>query len=430
MVLLHVLHHLSATQGWKLTVAHFNHQLRSAASDADEELVQATAGRLGLECISERGDVRAHQLKVKLSLEMVARGLRHRFFQETAGRLKIGTVALAHHADDQAELFLIRLLRGAGGQGLSGMKWRNPSPVSERLQLVRPLLDQTKAGLRAFARHRRIRFREDASNRSLAMLRNRIRGELLPLLASKYEPAVVPVILRTMEIIDAEARFAEQAAERWFRSKRPTSFARLDPAVQRQCVRLQLEALLVPHNFDLIERLRAVPDQPVSVSRVRRVFRDQRGWVFRQDGAAEAAGFNPNETIFELASDGGGRRFDGVQLHWEIVARAGRLPRFVPRPGQEWFDADKVGGFVCLRHWRAGDRFQPMGLEQSAKLQDLFTNLKVPQEKRRELLVAEGLRGQVIWVEGLRMAEQFKLDKATVRILKWRWRRLPEVAAG
>ena len=430
MVLLHLLHRLSFAHGWKLTVAHFNHQLRGAASDADERLVQQTARRLGLGFASERGDVRGHKSKLKLnwSLEMVARGLRHGFLRGAAERLKIGTVALAHHADDQAELFLLRLLRGAGGQGLSGMKWSNPSPVSERLRLVRPLLDQKKAGLRAFARQARIRFREDASNRSMDMRRNRVRGELLPLLAAKYEPSVVAVILRTMEIVEAEAGYAEQAAERWLQSKRPASFGRLHPAVQRQCLRLQLNTLFIPATFDLIERLRAAPDQPVSVGPKLRVCRDQRGWVFRQDGAAQKAGFNPNETVYKLTADGGGRRFDGVDIRWEIVPQTGRLPRLVPRPGQEWLDADKVGAFVCLRHWRAGDRFQPIGMEQPVKLQDLFTNLKIPRAKRRELLVAEELSGRIIWVEGLRIAEQFKLDKATVRIVKWDWRRLPGAA--
>ncbi len=430
MVLLQVLHQLAAEHDWKLSVAHFNHQLRGAASDADEKLVRTTARRLGLKCISERGDVRAQKLNRKLSLEMVARGLRHRFLRDAAERRKIGTVALAHHADDQAELFLLRLLRGAGGQGLSGMKWTNPSPVSKQLQLVRPLLDQTKADIRAFARQNGIRFREDASNRSLDMLRNRVRRELLPLLAAKYEPSVVPVLLRSMEIIEAESGYVKRVAEQWLKHKRPKPFTRLNLAVQRQCLRIQLNHLLIPTNFDLIERLRAVPDRPVSVSRTRRVFRDQRGWVFRQDGVVEKAGFNSNSTIYEMVSGGVWRRFDGVDLHWEIETRTARTPRFVPRPGREWFDADKVGDFVCLRHWRAGDRFQPMGMKQSVKLQDLFTNLKIPREKRRELLVAERRPGVIIWVEGLRISEQFKLDKATVRVVKWRWRRLAAATAG
>ena len=83
----------------------------------------------------------------RLSLEMAARKLRHDFLARTARRRHIPIVALAHHADDQLELFFLRLLRGSGGEGLAGMKWRNPSPSDAEVQLVRPLLDQPKAVL-------------------------------------------------------------------------------------------------------------------------------------------------------------------------------------------------------------------------------------------------------------------------------------------
>ena len=105
-----------------------------------------------------------------------------------ARKRKIRVVALAHHADDQVELFFLRVLRGAGGEGLAGMKWRSPSPVDAKIMLVRPLLDATKDELRGFARENKIRFREDATNASLDMPRNRVRNELLPLLHAVTSP--------------------------------------------------------------------------------------------------------------------------------------------------------------------------------------------------------------------------------------------------
>ena len=94
---------------------------------------------------------------------MAARKLRHEFYARTARERNISAVALAHHADDQVELFFLRLLRGAGGEGLAGMKWRSPSPVDGKITLIRPLLDAAKAELRDFARENKIRFREDAN---------------------------------------------------------------------------------------------------------------------------------------------------------------------------------------------------------------------------------------------------------------------------
>src|SRR6185436_11927319 len=105
------------------------------------------------------------------SIEMVARELRHEFFARTAKHLRVRAVALAHHADDQVELFFLRLLRGTGGEGIAGMKWCSPSPANAKIQLVRPLLDASRADLEQFARENKICFREDSSNASCEFLR-------------------------------------------------------------------------------------------------------------------------------------------------------------------------------------------------------------------------------------------------------------------
>src|SRR5271170_612134 len=182
MALLHALENLSAKPKWKMVVAHFNHRLRGRASDADEKLVRQTAAKMELPIVVENADVKSFAKKSKLSIEMAARKLRHEFFARAARTQKIKTIALAHHADDQVELFFLRLLRGAGGEGLAGMKWSVPSPAGAKITLARPLLGLTKNELEEFAREKKIAFREDATNFSSNFLRNRIRNELLPLL--------------------------------------------------------------------------------------------------------------------------------------------------------------------------------------------------------------------------------------------------------
>ncbi|HXC99166.1 MAG TPA: tRNA lysidine(34) synthetase TilS, partial [Verrucomicrobiae bacterium] len=140
MVLLHLLARLTPAHHWRLAVAHFNHQLRGRSSHADQHLVEQTAKKLGLPFVAGRADVRAFASRRGESIEMAARELRHKFLAKTALRRKIRVIALAHHADDQVELFFLRLLRGAGVEGLAGMKWRNPSPANSRITLARPLL--------------------------------------------------------------------------------------------------------------------------------------------------------------------------------------------------------------------------------------------------------------------------------------------------
>jgi tRNA(Ile)-lysidine synthase len=440
MVLLHVLHELARKHHWQLTAAHFNHRLRGRSSDADERLVRRTAEELKVPVLVERADVRAYAQIQKLSLEMAARKLRHDFLARVAAQGCMPDVALAHHADDQLELFFLRLLRGSGGEGLGGMKWRSPSPSKPRIELVRPLLDQPKAVLLAYASEHGIQYREDASNATLDFQRNRIRHELLPLLRRNYQPALDKTISRAIDIIGAEAEFAAQSAKEWLGQRRPgwpsPAFNQLSVAVQRRCVQLQLLKQGIVPDFELVEQLRSAVEQPVSVGWLVRkkasqgtggtpvlccAMRDRAGMVRIQ--TAEAEEFKPSAADVELKGRVGKVEFGGARISWRIeLSKAVKLRK--AGAGRESFDADRVGSPVRLRHWRPGDRFQPIGMPTPIKLQDFFTNQKVPRGRRRRLIVAATSKGEVFWVEGMRISERFKLTKATIRRLQWRWKRL------
>lgn len=422
MVLLHALHALHALASrnrWRLVAAHYDHGLRGSASAGDARFVQRAAARLGLECVVESGDVQALARARGWSVEMAARELRHEFLARTAKRLGLATVALAHHADDQVELFFLRLLRGAGG-GLAGMKWKSPSPADATVNLIRPLLDQPKAALLAWACREKIRFRRDATNLQQDILRNRVRHELLPLLR-RYQPGLHRTVQRTMELAGAETEFALEAARAWRARSRRGAFARLAVAVQRQCVCLELHALGLAADFELVERLRLQPQVKHSW---------KNGWLLRRaDGTVSweqptDKAVEPKPQTVKLTARRGTRRFGDLMVEWSFCAGQGSLaqPRKV---GEERFDAVAVGPQVRLRRWQAGDRFRPIGMPRAVKLQDLFTNAKVSAAERRRRLVAEAADGRVFWVEGLRMSEDFKLTPATRRVLVWRWRLAP-----
>ncbi len=490
MVLLHVLHDLAPRNGWRLTVAHLNHQLRGRSSDADERLVRQTAQKLKLPIRVKRACVRQFARKHKLSIEMAARSVRHDFLARAAARLRIPSIALAHHADDQLEHFFLRLLRGSGGEGLAGMLWRSPSPADPAIELARPLLDLPKSALGAFAAEMQIRFREDATNALLDIQRNRIRHELLPLLRSKYQPALDRTVLRSMEIIGAEAEFVTQAALDWLCHQRPSlklvgvdarkvwsfrtsgstevplryvprlgavPYGHLPVAVQRRCVQLQLMRLGVIPDFDLVERLRTNATKPVSIGESRAgvspapagllppndsavhpkpkqrfqntgrtpgrpyVLRDRNGVVLLQQ--ARQAVFRAASLEVCLGNKAGQVAFGGAGISWRIGSQR-PIGRVKPAAGREFFDADAIGSHILLRHWQRGDRFQPIGMKCAVKLQDFFTNQKVPRARRHKLIVALTAKGEVFWVEGMRIAERFKLTRQTIRRLQWRWQRL------
>jgi tRNA(Ile)-lysidine synthase len=420
MVLLHSLHRMAKARAWALIVAHFNHQLRGKTSDADEAFVRRTAESLGLPFVSESASVKQDAQEQGISIEMAARKLRHNFLARAADGCEINTVALAHHADDQVELFFLRLFRGSGGEGLAGMDWTNPSSSDTTVRLIRPLLDVAKAELQAFAEQEGISFRQDATNLQLDHARNRIRNELLPLLEEKYQPALARTTLRLMEILREEADFAGQAAAHWRGSKRRRPFHRLHGAVQRRLMQIELLELGVVPNFDLIEGLRHTADQEIMVNPELVVWRDSTGIL--RSRSVQPVGFNSGELFLELRPPAGTIAFGGLKLTWQMEPCLKPTCRLPSRTKCcEYFDADQVGSRILVRHWRPGDRFRPIGMNCPVKVQDLLTNQKISRERRRQLVMALTAGGEIFWVEGLRIAEQFKLTDRTVQRLRWSW---------
>jgi tRNA(Ile)-lysidine synthase len=472
MVLLHVLAELAGEHRWKIIVAHLNHRLRGSSSLADERLVRRTARQLRLPAVISRVDVRGYALKHRLSIEMAARQLRHDFLARAARQRRILRIALAHHLDDQVELFFLRLFRGAGIRGLTGMKWRAPSPADRAVDLVRPLLDLSKADLLEYAAERRVDFRHDTSNDDRDIPRNRIRHELLPFLERKYQPDLRGKVARLMDLLAAESAFVESVARAWLTANRingegrapatgfqtegsetgsepiglepfgSVPFETLPLAVQRRCIQLQVIQLGVQSSHELIERLRLQPEKLVSACRAClaqpgpgaahpgevapataacQLARELSGVVRLEPRQTHK--FQTGSKELDLRQRKSGLKWHGVRLGWQVLPSRG-TERPQPEPGVEFFDANVVGPVIRIRHWQPGDRFRPIGLDRAMKLQDLFVNQKVPRNRRHQLLLATIASGEIFWVEGLRISERFKLTRATIRRLHWRWQRL------
>jgi tRNA(Ile)-lysidine synthase len=423
MVLMEVLRELAERDGFTIAVAHFNHQLRGRASDLDEKLVQKYCAQHELRFEVGRGDVKALAKKKKISIEMAARELRHAFLEEVVIRLKCNRLALAHHADDQAELFFIRLMRGSGGDGLGGMGWSGILTMDPKLRRIRPLLNVRKQLILAYAKRQGVKFREDASNKDTDILRNRIRGKLLPYLSKTFGGEVMSPILRTMEVVRMEAAHVNREAWPWLTkllgNAKRVAFDRLHPAVQRQVVLQQLWFCRVKESFDLVEALRREPETWIQVDAETFLCRQKSGLIEKR--AKKEATFRHAELECPLSTRSGEILFGSLAISWERSISPKRFAKPMRVDGLEVFDAEKVGGAIRLRHWRAGDRFQPLGMPQPVKLQDWFVNRKVPMERRRQLVVAETVDGRIFWVEGERIGEQFKLDKASRQRLKWQW---------
>jgi tRNA(Ile)-lysidine synthase len=233
-----------------LVVAHLNHNLRGQLSDDDEDFVGALALRLGLSFIHEKIPAEAVAAR-KGSLENWARGCRYAFLSKTAAAVEAQRVALGHTLSDQAETFLMRLIRGSGAVGLSAMS-------NKRGLFVRPLLSVERHEILEYLKHCGLTWREDASNEDTQFLRNRVRQEFIPNLKDRYNPRIVPQLARTAGILREESEalhcwaaevFDREAAVdgkriRWDAN----TLAALPSGLQRRLVRLSSERLVSEDN--------------------------------------------------------------------------------------------------------------------------------------------------------------------------------------
>jgi len=378
------------TLGIPVTVAHLNHQLRGAESDADERFVRELADELGLPMVGKSVEVRTLAEAEGLSVEMAARQARHDFF----AIFKNSVIALAHHADDQAETFILKLGRGAGSGGLGGMAFRQEIG---KLRLIRPMLDISRAEVVEWLKAHGFEWREDVSNSDEAFLRNRVRHTILPLLERELNPNIRETILRTMAILRDE--------DAW------------------------MEALLAGTKLEVSSTL------PIAAQR-----RVLRNWLF--ENGADGVDFDAVEKILSLMDSGKGTTVFELSDRQRVVVEYGK-PRFedgdspplepqwklLVEPGTGWrkdhgqgagilpaeasFDANKVGDSpIEVRGFEPGDRIQPLGMEGSRKLQDIFTDQKISRAQRPTVPVVV-CRGEIIWVPGYRTARGWKVHGNT-----------------
>ena len=264
-----LLHRLLDLGYRKLIVCHLNHQLRGRSSQADsrfvEKLVATWNKKIAAHVDFEPGsaDVRALAKRNKTSIETAAREARYSFFAGVAKRRRCHTIFLAHHADDLVETFLINLFRGAGATGLAAMREVSMRRIEDvDLTIVRPLLSVWRDEIDSYVRERRLKFREDASNKNLAPLRNRIRRRIIPYLEKTLDRSIRQNVWRTAFIAAEE--------ENWIESQLPNAMGidlsvkelRKRPlAFQRRQILKWLRAQNVSEiGFELIERVRSLVD--------------------------------------------------------------------------------------------------------------------------------------------------------------------------
>jgi tRNA(Ile)-lysidine synthase len=430
--LMAVLVALAPAMRLRLGVAHFHHGLRGTAADQDARLVEQQAIRAGFPFYYAKGDVGAHRWVHRQGIEEAARDLRYAFFEVTALRHGFARIALGHHADDNAELVLMRLLRGSGPLGLSGMPSWRPCGTGE-LTIIRPLIDTDRAAIDRFCRRQGLATREDASNRALQFTRNRIRHDLLPRLRADYNPSIAAGLNRLAGLMRDEEDWLETLVADRLDALTvavdadqiildAAALGRIHPAEQRRVLRAALRRIrgdLRRVGFELLEALRRLVDTargPCAVD-LPDDLRAER-WSDRLHIGPPRPGVPP--PAFSYTMNATGRLHIAATGARLVLERLAHVDRGALRDAGQYvayFDMDQIVFPITIRSFRPGDRFAPFGLQGTQKLKKYFIDHKIPRAERpRFPLVVSG--GEIIWIAGLRRSSRAPVGARSTNILK------------
>jgi len=405
-----------------LTVVHFNHRLRGDFSAQDEAFAHDLAGRVGLGFFSGQEDVRAYQAAHGLSLEMAARACRYSFFRKALAETGAQKLALGHTADDQAEELLLRLLRGTGPSGMAGMAARTQQGM------IRPLLAVRRSEVLEYLKDLRLDFRQDASNLEPVCQRNALRLEILPLLKKHFHPQITQTLSRHAKLVQEEESYWElQIEATWPKvclgeTKSQASFssaklALLHPALLRRVFRRSIEKLtgnvlgFYAVHFELLTEWSFKGRSGKSIQLPHRIRAYQEGdrLIISTEDHFSSKPFC--WTIPEL----GTHDFGLYKLNLSLKNRTSSdLPR--ASINTAWMDAEKIKWPLTVRSWQPGDRFQPLGLDGSKKLQDFFTDSKIERSRRGRIPLLCDTQ-KICWIMGYRLDERVRVSPETKQIL-------------
>jgi tRNA(Ile)-lysidine synthase len=433
VALLHILFLLSERYAWKLVAAHVNHQFRGEESASEAAFVANLAKQWGLAYEMAEIDVPAYIKETSLNSQAAARYKRYEFLHSVASNYSAKSIALAHHADDQAETILMRLIRGTGPSGLTGMKEHRHE---KNVKLIRPFLRIYKSDIEQYCLEQGLTFCRDSSNELRKYFRNQIRLDVMPMLRS-YNEHLPQSLNRLADLMQAEDDYMESAAREFFAKQVTTEsrgmlfsrqlFGCLHVALQRRLIKLILDYLsfgVEDVDFARIELLRSaiLQDQTsnlkLDINEQLCLVREYDKIHFQVPGTAVMGAYT-----YPIVLEDGELHIPeaGKKLVFNVCRSKEFTADIFPFPAEflteAFFDLDQLELPLHVRNRVPGDRMQPYGLNGTKKVKDMFIDAKIPPSERDAVPLIVDAKGQVLWIPGLRYSKHAPVHTDTVHML-------------
>ena len=396
--------------GLKFAIAHCNFQLREAESDQDEEFVESLAGHYNVAFHSIAFDTAKYAKKNNLSIQLAARELRYKWFEEIRQEYNYRFIATAHHVNDSIETFLINFSRGTGIAGLHGI-------LPKQGNIVRPLLFATKQEIESFAKKNNLKYREDSSNTSDKYTRNKIRHHIIPVLKelnSDFENAASLTIQRLLQTETIYEGAIARHRTAIVKTTGDTTTIAIPSLKKLVPLASYLYEFLKPFNFNpaTIDEIRDVLDGETGkqfFSSTHRLVKDRANLIIRELKAKE----KEEPATYKIKKNQKECITETFSLQFEKLKKQ----ELSPSPLIASIDFDKLEFPLEIKKWQKGDVFYPLGMKGKKKLSDFLIDKKLSLfQKENTWLVVSGKK--VVWVIGLRLDDRFKVTNTTSIVYK------------
>ena len=415
--LLMILHELKNELNIELFAVNVHHGLRGEEADRDSAYAQELSENLGVPFVCVHANVAEYARVNGMSEEEAGRHLRYRILEEQRLAHHASKIAVAHHADDQAETVLYNLFRGSGLKGIGGMK-----PVRDTI--IRPLLSVTRKEILAYLEEKEISYCEDSTNSGTDYIRNRLRHEIIPAVRKRINEGAVSNILQAAKTAAAADAYFEKAAKQILEKHGirertdeggicsvgiAAEILKQEDSIVRQYVIRQMIGETYQSLKDItsvhVEEAEKLLFKPVG----RRIQLPDGGCALRTYGELQIK--KEGKTIF---SQNGGKETGITPVITTFPYKKGQE---IPKNGYtKWFDYDKINSTLSVRYRETGDYITLAGGGRKT-VKSFMIDEKIPKEERDKiLLAADG--SHILWIIGYRISEYYKITDDTHTVLQ------------
>lgn len=423
--LINLLYSVREELNLKLAACHINHMLRGEAADEDERFASELCQKLNIVFYSKKVDINKYSKKNRLSSEAAGREVRYEYFNEIMKKLNFNRIATAHNANDQAETILMRIMRGTGLEGLSGI------PVKRDNIYIRPILFLKREEIEEYCEDININPRIDATNLERDYSRNKVRLDILPYMKNNFNSEIVDAINRMGMLLESDIKYISSKVEEVYNKlciKEQNSLIIKSEAFKYQATiinRIIRKAVKEVSGDSYDFEMKNIQDiiTLANLETSKRV--DLPKGLYAVNVYGDIYIKDREETISEFASElviqrdnlnGNMAAFGNYVFEFNVVNLEEDI-KYNQNSLIKYFDYSKISDNIVIRYRKNGDTIKPIGMNGNKKVKDVFIDMKIPKAER-DLIPIVDFDEEIAWIVGIKVSEKFKIEKQTKDILR------------